>query len=341
MIIYTGLGLHTVENRYMICSHDIPTIYHQIRYDPLTPKRPQFIHMAKISKREIREGLEQIPIEQLLLGSANSRELTHKQKTFAKQVALGKPKTEAYRIAYDTKAKKSTQAVNAHKVSNNDNVKNMIEAYKRAFEAREYQKPERLRELVIHQLTEMALNPEVKDAQRIRSLELLGKVSEVGAFTERKETKVIHESSKIKERLLEQLKTIINVDAKELDDSGDSLLRELSGQNPTETEDESQDPTTTPPPYIDHADGGTVIHSIPHTQSTQSGDLESSDSKKSEKTPLQHTDSEEEKSEVETFPPQSDGKKDEKEGVGGKNNWEEGRSENIETPPHANWKEKG
>ena len=290
--------------------------------------------MAKISKREIREGLEQIPIEQLLLGSANSRELTHKQKTFAKQVALGKPKTEAYRIAYDTKAKKSTQAVNAHKVSNNDNVKNMIEAYKRAFEAREYQKPERLRELVIHQLTEMALNPEVKDAQRIRSLELLGKVSEVGAFTERKETKVIHESSKIKERLLEQLKTIINIDAKELDDSGESLLRELSGENPTETEDENGTPTTHRPPQFDHADGGTVIHINPHTQSTNIDDSD-------ENHPLQATDLEEEKSEVETFPPHTPPSKDEKEGVGGTNNWEEGKSENIETPPQANWKEKG
>ena len=296
--------------------------------------------MAKISKREIREGLEQIPIEQLLLGSANSRELTHKQKTFAKQVALGKPKTEAYRIAYDTKAKKSTQATDAHKIANNPNVSNMIEAYKRAFEAREYQKPERLRELVIHQLTEMALNPDVKDAQRIRSLELLGKVSEVGAFTERKETKVIHESSKIKEKLLEQLKTIINVDATEID-NGESLLAELSGQNPTESEPENAEPTTTRPPDIDHADGGTVIHSIPHIQSVSPDTSEPTDSKESEKTPLQATDSEEEKSEVETFPPQSDGKKDEKEGVGGTNNWEEEKSKDIETPPHANWKEKG
>lgn len=312
--------------------------------------------MAKISKREIREGLEQIPIEQLLLGSANSRELTHKQKTFAKQVALGKPKTEAYRIAYDTKAKKSTQAVNAHKVSNNDNVKNMIEAYKRAFEAREYQKPERLRELVIHQLTEMALNPDVKDAQRIRSLELLGKVSEVGAFTERKETKVIHESSKIKERLLEQLKTIINVDAKELDDSGDSLLRELSGENPTETEEQNGTPTTHRPPHFDHADGGSVIHINPHTQSVTSDDVEptsnSSSEVSSEKQPSQANDLKEEKSEVETFPPtksQNEGAnqpespptKGKEEGVGGTNNWEESKNQYMKTPPVTNWKEKG
>jgi hypothetical protein len=290
--------------------------------------------MAKITKREIKEGLENIPIEQILLGSANSRELTHKQKTFAKQVALGKPKTVAYRIAYDTKGKKSTQAVNAHKVSNNDNVKNMIEAYSRAFEAREYQKPERLRELVIHQLTELALNPEVKDAQRIRSLELLGKVSEVGAFVDRKETRVIHESSKIKERLLDQLKTIINVDASEIDE-GESLLRELSGSNPTESEPQDQDPTTTRPPKIDHAEHGNYIHSIPNTQSA------SSNASDSENHPSQPTDLEREKSEVETFPPDTPLNESKKEGVGGTNLGKDDKSKDIETPPHANWKEKG
>jgi hypothetical protein len=289
--------------------------------------------MAKITKREIKEGLENIPIEQILLGSANSRELTHKQKTFAKQVALGKPKTVAYRIAYDTKGKKSTQAVNAHKVSNNDNVKNMIEAYSRAFEAREYQKPERLRELVIHQLTELALNPEVKDAQRIRSLELLGKVSEVGAFVDRKETRVIHESSKIKERLLDQLKTIINVDASEIDE-GESLLRELSGNDPTESEPQTEEPTTTRPPKFDHAEHGNYIHSIPNTQSASSNISD-------EKTPLQPTDSEEEKSEVETFPPEPPLNDGEKKGVGGTNLGKERRGEDIETPPVTIWKEKG
>jgi hypothetical protein len=297
--------------------------------------------MAKISKREIREGLENIPIEQLLLGSANSRELTHKQKTFAKQVALGKPKTEAYRIAYDTKGKKSTQAVNAHKVSNNDNVKNMIEAYSRAFEAREYQKPERLRELVIHQLTELALNPEVKDAQRIRSLELLGKVSEVGAFVDRKETRVIHESSKIKERLLDQLKTIINVDASEIDD-GDSLLRELSGNDPTESKPQDQDPTTTRPPKIDHAEHGNYIHSIPNTQSAS---LDVSESTESKNHPSQPTDSKKEKSEVETFPPVDMDTTPlnvwKEEGVGGANLGKEIKGEDIETPPVTVWKEKG
>ena len=293
--------------------------------------------MAKITKREIREGLEQIPIEQLLIGSSGNKQLTHKQKTFAKEVALGKPKAQAYRIAYDTKGTPVTASANAQKLVGNTRIKLLIEAYSRAFEAREYQKPERLRELVIHQLTEMALNPEVKDAQRIRSLELLGKVSEVGAFMDRKETKIIHESSKIKERLLDQLKTIINVDASEIDE-GESLLRELSGTDPTESEPQTEDPTTTRPPKNDHAEHGTYIHSNPNTQSDNID-------KQTENHPSQPADLEQEKSEVETFPPENmdtpplnDG---EKKGVGGANLGKEGKGEDIETPPVNVWKEKG
>jgi hypothetical protein len=280
--------------------------------------------MAKITKREIREGLEDIPIEQILLGSLNKRELTHKQKTFAKQVALGKPKAEAYRNAYDTKAKPPSVASDAHRLANKPDISLMIEAYKRAFEAREYRNPERLRELVIHQLTEMALNPEVKDAQRIKSLELLGKVSEVGAFMERKETKVIHESSKIKEKLLDQIKTIINIDAKEIksDDDADELLREISGSRQdlaAENESESLDPTTPRPPIFDHAEGGSPIHSTPHIQSAQ-------------KSVLQTIDSKEEKNEVETFP---------LEGEGVSNSEEDEESDPMEKPPLQNPGEKG
>jgi hypothetical protein len=285
--------------------------------------------MAKITKREIKEGLEQIPIEQILLGSTSKRELTHKQKTFAKQVALGKPKTEAYRIAYDTEGKPSTQAVDAHNLSNHPNVSLMIEAYKRAFEAREYRNPERLRELVIHQLTEMALNPEVKDAQRIKSLELLGKVAEVGAFMDRKETKVIHESGKIKEKLLDQLKTIINIDAKEINsDDADELLREISGSRsdiPEDQKHDTADPTTTRPPNIDTPEGGSPIHINMHKESA------------SENIPLQTTDSKEEKNEVETFPP----KKSKEEGEGVVNSWTPKKDENTETPPHVNLGKKG
>jgi hypothetical protein len=290
--------------------------------------------MAKITKREIREGLENIPIEQILLGSTNEKELTHKQKTFAKQVALGKPKAQAYRIAYDSEGTPSTASANAQKLVGNTRIQHLIDAYTRAFEAREYRNPERLRELVIHQLTEMALNPDVKDAQRIKSLELLGKVAEVGAFMDRKETKVIHESSKIKEKLLDQLKTIINIDAKEIvsTDDADELLREISGSRsdiPDEPKHDTSDPTTTRPPNIDTPEGGSPIHINPHIQSAPTT--------KSKNTPLELTDSKEEKNEVETFPP----KKSKEEGEGVANSWTPKKDENTETPPLQNPGEKG
>jgi hypothetical protein len=156
-------------------------------------------------------------------------------------------------------------AGDASKLAGTPHISLLIDAYRASFEAREYQKPERLRELVIHQLTVMALNPEVKDAQRIKSLELLGKVSEVGAFTERKETKVIHESSKLKERLLDQLKTVIDGDISEVTgkDEGESLLAEILG----EREQESQTPTIHPPPETDPCADPDYLHINLHNQS--------------------------------------------------------------------------
>ena len=218
----------------------------------------------KITKRDIKEGLEQIPIETILIGTKGNRQFTHKQKQFAKGVAMGKTQAQAYRDAYNTKASPTVVAGDASKLAGTPHISLLIDAYRASYEAREYQKPERLRELVIHQLTVMALNPEVKDAQRIKSLELLGKVSEVGAFTERKETKVIHESSKLKERLLDQLKTVIDGDINEVTDnaSGESLLAELLGDN----KQESATPTTPPPTETDPHSDPDHLHINPHTQ---------------------------------------------------------------------------
>lgn len=218
----------------------------------------------KITKRDIKEGLEQIPIETILIGTKGNRQFTHKQKQFAKGVALGKTQAQAYRDAYNTKASPTVVAGDASKLAGTPHISLLIDAYRASFEAREYQKPERLRELVIHQLTVMALNPEVKDAQRIKSLELLGKVSEVGAFTERKETKVIHESSKLKEKLLDQLKTVIDGNISEVaeDASGESLLAEILGQS----KHDSQTPTTPPPAQTDPNADPDHLHINPHTQ---------------------------------------------------------------------------
>ena len=55
--------------------------------------------MGKLSKREIKENLENIPMDTLLLGVKGKGQLTTKQKNFAKGVAKGLTKSEAYRQA--------------------------------------------------------------------------------------------------------------------------------------------------------------------------------------------------------------------------------------------------
>ena len=204
-------------------------------------------------------------MDTLLLGTKGKGKLTHKQKEFAKGVAKGLTQSDAYRQAYDTEGKSSIVNCEASKLANNPKIAQLIEAYSQANHAKEYHSPLRLRELVIHQLTMHALSEEVPPAQRIKSLELLGKLTEVGAFTDRKESVVIHESSKVKEKLLDQLKTIINGDITEVNDEGDELLAQLSGYRSSGKA--ISDPTTPPPPAPESDHPDYPIHTIPHTES--------------------------------------------------------------------------
>jgi hypothetical protein len=116
-----------------------------------------------------------------------------------------------------------------------------------------------LREHLIHQLVQHSINPETPPAQQIKALELIGKLYEVGAFMERKETTIIHQSSSIKEKLIERLKTIIDVEPKSKDD-GLALLEELQ-------KGAHKDPTALPVPA--HAEPVPVdpTHTIPLKQS--------------------------------------------------------------------------
>ena len=182
--------------------------------------------------------------------------LTPKQREFARQVALGETKAGAYRNTYKSKGKPHTVAVTAHKMSTRPDVQMTIEAYKAAHEAAKYRNPTQLRELVIHQLTQHALNDDCPPAQRIKALELLGKVSEVAAFTERKETTVVNQSKDIRANLLERLRNVVDVEAHEAEDDADSLLKELSGE---------PHPTATP---LNNIEGTyNLLHTNPHEQS--------------------------------------------------------------------------
>jgi hypothetical protein len=152
-----------------------------------------------------------------------------------------------------------------------------------------------LRALTIHKLTEKVLDPSCPPAQQIKAMELLGKITEVALFTERREVIQHNTSDQMKEKLLSSLRLAISsqgvTDVTETDP--ESLLAELTAkpismaidsdyvaeddvslaQETNEPEAEgfsdqfSARPTTPQPPFLQNLQPP-LMHSNPHNQST-------------------------------------------------------------------------
>lgn len=185
----------------------------------------------KLSREQIREGLEQMPIDRLLLGQgqAKERKLTKKQKAFAENLVMGKSKAAAYREAYDSKGNPRTASRRGQELAQNGAIQAYREALETAQELERISTPARLRSLVISELTKHATNEENSTKEKLQALKLLGSVVEVGAFLERREIVTVKASGDIKQRLLESLKDVIDVQAKDKSqDDGASLLAELA-----------------------------------------------------------------------------------------------------------------
>ena len=189
--------------------------------------------MKKLSRKEISEGLEQIPINQILLGSGKAGQLlTKKQKAFAEEVVRTGNKSASYRKAYNTRGKKETASRDALKVASNPRVATYIQALEQAKEAETYLLPARLRSIAIHRLTGLALNDEINPAQQLKALELIGKMTEVALFTERRELVKVTDSEQMRDQLMKSIRLAfsaggaVDVEATEVD----SLLDEISGR---------------------------------------------------------------------------------------------------------------
>jgi len=234
----------------------------------------------KLTRKQIKEGLEQFPIDTLLMGQPKT--LTKKQKDFAEAVAMGKPKAQAYREAYDTEAKPTTQATEAQKLMKNPHINTMIEAVKVSIEAQKYLFPAHLRSLAIQKLTEKALDDKVPPSVQVKALELIGKMTEVSLFTERKEIIKTDNTTEAKTKLLKTLAQAIATSRSISTDKkrdAESLLKEITGETidheptilPTDSEMNENDQAETPPtPTPQNADflEAAPTHSIPHNQST-------------------------------------------------------------------------
>ena len=254
----------------------------------------------RLTKAEIAEGMKAVPIETIILGSQSKQgiKLTKKQKAFAKQVVATGNKSEAYRRAYNTKGKRETAGVEASKLSRSPNVATYITALEAQKEVEEYLLPPRLRAMAIHKLSSMALNDDLPPAQQLKALELVGKMTEVALFTERRELVHTMDSTTLKSKLMEAVQLAIKnsnslrVSTKrtaeqllaEINDPVDVVSREVHDDQGQDDQEQSQEdsisetgdtgssfgnsepPPSATTPFLPEADAG-HLHSISHIQS--------------------------------------------------------------------------
>jgi len=181
----------------------------------------------KLTRAQIKEGLNTIPVETLLMSGEGKRpKLTGKQKAFAHAVALGETKAQAYRQAYKPNATKRTLACKPYELMRDERIQREVEAYQLALEAEKHRNPIQLKALLVQQLVQHSLDEDFPPAQRMKALQMIGNLFEVGAFLERKEVTTVRKSTDIRTRLLERLGTLTDVNVK---DDGLTLMDEIRG----------------------------------------------------------------------------------------------------------------
>lgn len=218
--------------------------------------------VKRLTRKQIAAGLETVPLEVVLLGAAGagSPKLSAKDREFARQIALGESKAAAFRKSRPSKAKPETQSRRGQEIAKRGPVQAQIEAFKVAIEAQKYATPAHLRALVIEQLTRHAIDPVVQPAQRLKALELLGKVTEVAAFTERREVVQVQDSRQIRERLVSSLRlALASADAIDIETPEAGSIGQ--GENPPPTHPPDRASGTHPP-----------LLSNPHIQSQENSD---------------------------------------------------------------------
>jgi hypothetical protein len=220
----------------------------------------------KLTRAQIKAGLDQVPIEQLLSsGEGKTPKLTHKMKAFAHAIALGQTKAAAYRGSYNPRPAPSTIVTAPYKLAADTRIQREVEAYKLALEAEKHRTPAQLKALLVQQLVEHSLNDDFPPAQRMKALQLIGNLFEVGAFLERKESVVIHKSSDIRARLIDrlQLRTSASAPASDAID----LLSEIRGDGISEAA--SAHPTAPGATPAGPATMGALSHTVSDIQSLE------------------------------------------------------------------------
>lgn len=183
-----------------------------------------------------------IPADKVLMPEID---LTPKQRQFVRAMAEGASKRDAYLSAYDAHADSRSVGITACHIAAQPKIQSAIQQQRAVERLRYSQNPTDIRNFVVDSLQHEARTAQ-RPGDRLRALELLGKLADVDAFQTR--TIVTHErAGDTTARLREKLARLgaIEVEARQVAEGGES-------------------PTPPPPPQTGRASGGPTRSTNPH-----------------------------------------------------------------------------
>lgn len=167
--------------------------------------------MGQLPASAVRQLAKGVPADKVLLPNID---LTPKQRKFVRAMAEGSSKREAYLQAYDTRKDSRSVGITACHVAQEPKIQAAL-AQQQAVERLRYsQNPDQIRTFVVDQLQHEAKTAQ-KPNDRLRALELLGKLADVAAFETR--SVVTHQKADTRSALRSKLERLaaIEVEARE------------------------------------------------------------------------------------------------------------------------------
>jgi hypothetical protein len=232
----------------------------------------QAISMKTPTRKQLKAAIDQQGISRVLM--TKRADISPKMRRFAENVAMGETGADSYRKAYKTTGKPKTIGDSASRLKADPRISAEILAYQLAIESQKYQSAANIRALVVQSLVQVLIDSESSPAHRISASKVLGSISEIGMFVDRKEITYTQPSADIRNTIMDQLRTIAS-DATDVDIDANDLLRDLigadDGVNTSESGDDviltSDDPTVPRPPEAEFEPHLNTLHTIPLKQS--------------------------------------------------------------------------
>jgi hypothetical protein len=119
----------------------------------------------------------------------------------------------------------------------------VMSKWKEVLDSAEPLNPVQIRALVVERLLQHAVDEDISPAQRLKALGMLGKVTEVGAFTERKQVEHVKDPGVVKDELISALRAALKNPQKALEGLRREENRDVVIDPPPPEKVADEDPT--------------------------------------------------------------------------------------------------